>query len=86
MPFPQSVKDEAFRHSGGRCECTREHPGRINAPHHGGRCPRPFSQYGGQWEAHHITAESVGGSDFLSNCEVLCLTCHQLTQSYGRSG
>lgn len=86
MPFPQRVIEEAFVRSGGRCECHREHPGRTEAPHHGARCPRTFTRYGGGFEAHHITAESAGGSDTLSNCEILCTTCHQLTQSYGRSG
>lgn len=88
MAFPQSVVDQAFARSGGRCECARQHPGRIEAPHHGSRCPRTFMRTGRgtSWEAHHITAESVGGSDTLSNCEILCITCHSLTQSYGRSG
>ena len=78
MPFPQYVKDLAFVRSGGRCQCERIHPGQI-APHHGGRCPTTFSR-NGAWEAHHIVA---GGPDTLSNCEVLCKTCHQLTQTYG---
>jgi hypothetical protein len=80
MAFSESVKDQAFARSGGRCECHRQHLG-LTAPHHGGRCPRTLTRYGGQWEAHHITA---GGPDTLSNCEVLCLTCHQLTGTYGR--
>ncbi len=79
MPFPESIKDQAFARSGGRCECYREHTG-VNAPHHGGRCPNTFSRHGA-WEAHHIVA---GGNDTLSNCEALCVTCHELTRSYGR--
>ena len=76
--FSQSVKDQAFARSGGRCECHREHTGK-DAPHHGGRCPKTFTKYG-TWHAHHISKD---GPDTLSNCEALCIPCHQLTQSYG---
>jgi len=81
MAFPDSVKDQAFARSGGRCECTRQHSSVWEAPHQERRCPRTFTRYGGNWEAHHI---AVGGPDTLSNCEALCLTCHSLTFSYGR--
>ncbi len=80
MPFPEFVKDQAYARSSRRCECRREHLNRWDAPHHGGRCPTTFTRYGGQWEAHHITA---GGPDTLSNCEALCLKCHTLTKTYG---
>jgi hypothetical protein len=76
MAFSQSVKDDALKRSGGQCECTRQHPGRTEAPHHGGRCSNKF----GRWHAHHTTA---GGPDTLSNCEALCVPCHELTQTYG---
>lgn len=79
MPFSVIIKDQAFARSGGRCECNRQHSG-LTAPHHGGRCPSTFTKQG-KWEAHHITA---GGSDNLSNCEVLCESCHELTRTYGR--
>jgi hypothetical protein len=79
IPFPESVKDQAFARSGGRCECNRMHAG-LQAPHHGGRCPRTFTRQGA-WEAHHINAD---GPAVLSNCEALCTTCHELTRSYGR--
>ena len=39
-----------------------------------------------EWEAHHITAEGVGGPSTLSNCQILCIPCHTLTQTYGSSG
>jgi len=80
MPFSEQVKDDAFRRSGGRCECIRQHSSHLN-----GRGSATFTRYGGQWDAHHITAESVGGGNGLSNCEVLCLRCHKLTDSFGRS-
>ncbi len=76
MPFSESVKQAAFKRSGGQCECER-------AGHsHAGRCTAPVSRLTAEF--HHITAESAGGSDFLSNCEVLCIPCHQATTSYGR--
>ena len=82
MAFSESVKDQAFARSGGRCECHRLHSG-LTAPHYGGRCSRTFTRYG-TWEAHHIVAVSSGGTDTLSNCEALCTTCHELTRTYGR--
>lgn len=84
MAFTPETKAAAFRRSGGRCECTREHPNKPRAPHHGGRCPKTFTEVGGQWHAHHITSVDAGGSDALSNCEILCVPCHELTQTYGR--
>lgn len=80
MAFTEATKDLAYRRSGGRCECER-----IHHPHWGSRCSTTFSRYGGQWEAHHITAQSSDGHDGISNCEVLCLACHKQTQSYGRN-
>ena len=79
MSFSESVKDQAFARSGGRCECHREHAGQ-DAPHHSGRCLKTFTRYGA-WEAHHISAS---GPDTLSNCEALCKICHELTRSFGR--
>ena len=80
MAFSELTKDQAFASSGGRCECRRDH-----ASHRGHRCLTTFTRNGGQWDAHHFTAALVGGSDGLSNCEALCLACHKLTDSYGRS-
>ena len=60
----------------GQCECTR------TTHKHAGRCTVPL---GNKWEAHHITAESSGGGDGLSNCEALCEPCHEQTATYGRS-
>lgn len=79
MAFPQSVKDEALKRSDKQCECTRQHLGKPDAPHHGGRCPNKF----GQWHAHHVTSVEAGGDDILSNCEALCVPCHELTQTFG---
>ena len=79
MAFSEEIKDQAYRRSGGQCECTRAHN-----THQGRRCPTTFGR-SATWEAHHKTAVSVGGNDGLSNCEVLCLACHKQTESYGRS-
>ena len=83
MPFPETVKDAAYLRSGGRCECTRQHGGR-SALHSGGRCPSQFGRIRG-WEAHHIVDEAMGGDNTLSNCQSLCIACHDLTQLLGDS-
>lgn len=76
MAFSEATKDAAFKRSGGRCECTRQQHS------HSGRCRTTVTRPGAEY--HHITAQSVGGSDGLSNCEVLCRTCHLGTASHGR--
>lgn len=36
-------------------------------------------------EAHHKTSVSAGGSDALSNCQILCHDCHvSTTTTYGK--
>lgn len=82
MPFPQSVKDDALARSNGRCECKRQHHDRPDTPHHGDRCDSPLK---GGYHFHHIVAVEAGGKDILSNCEVLCIKCHELTRTYGRA-
>ncbi len=77
MAFSDETKRSAFKYAGGKCECTRKEHDHI------GRCNAPLTM--ATAEFHHITAESVGGSDGLSNCEVLCHECHVGTDSYGRS-
>jgi 5-methylcytosine-specific restriction endonuclease McrA len=77
MAFSTLVKQQALRRAGNRCECTRRHP------HHTGRCTTRLMM--ATAEFHHKAAQSVGGHDGLSNCEVLCVRCHRLTPSYGRS-
>jgi 5-methylcytosine-specific restriction endonuclease McrA len=74
VPFPQSVKDAAYRRAGGRCQCTRWTCG------HSGRCNRSLQS---GWHAHHITSQEAGGADTLANCEALCVPCHENTRSYG---
>lgn len=77
MAFSDETKRTALARSGGRCECARrEHS-------HYGRCSTGVTM--ATAEFHHVTAQSVGGHDGLSNCEVLCHECHVGTDSYGRS-
>jgi hypothetical protein len=70
MVFPNSVVDIAWANANGHCE----------------RCGKElFKIARGRetalgWEAHHKVA---GGSDTLSNCEILCQECHKKTKSYG---
>lgn len=78
MPFSESTKAEILANAGSRCECTRQ-----CAHHLGRRCNTYLTA--GNWEAHHKTAESVGGKDVTSNGEALCVPCHKNTQSFGRS-
>lgn len=73
MAFSQSVKDAVKKRSGGRCECTRK-----SCANHNGRCSSRGAEY------NHIVSVLAGGHDGLSNCELLCATCHQNTRSYGR--
>ncbi len=80
MAFSESVIDQAWNRSGGRCECGRTSHG------HGFICAKSLikdnrgrEEYGA-WEAHHINAN---GGDILSNCEILCWDCHRKTGSFG---
>ena len=83
MAFSQSVIKQAWDRAGGKCECRRKTCG------HGARCNKQLVWENhsegerGAWEAHHVTAVASGGSDTLSNCEILCLDCHKNTRSYG---
>ena len=74
MAFSQDVKDQAWHRANGKCECTRK-----TCPKHTGRCNASLNK----WHAHHITAVSAGGGDGLSNCEALCVPCHENTSTYG---
>ena len=83
MAFSQTVINEAWARAGGKCECTRQ-----NCPEHStprcGKVLDPANQrVGMKWHAHHLTAQAAGGSDSLSNCQILCVECHEQTQSYG---
>jgi 5-methylcytosine-specific restriction endonuclease McrA len=68
MAFSEITKIEALKRAGNRCQCVR--PSHM----HGGRCKTALTK--GSAEFHHKLAVASGGSDTLSNCEVLCRTCH----------
>jgi len=81
QPFPDEIVRQAFIRANGRCECER------SSCNHQGQCNKSliFSDRGREtpsgWEAHHRWA---GGPPTLSNCEILCTSCHKNTRSYGR--
>ncbi len=76
MAFPESVKDAAFKRSGGRCECKRS-----SHSNHTSRCSTTITRHSAEY--HHVVSEDAGGPDTLDNCEALCKTCHKQTGSYG---
>jgi len=77
MAFSQETKQAAFIRAGGQCECRR-----LSCTEHTSiRCTTKLTA--GRWHAHHKTAEASGGSDSLSNCEALCIPCHEQTPTYG---
>ena len=89
MAFSNETIEKAWERSGGYCECRRVACG--HSASYTGQCTQRLlkyrrgddsSAYG--WEAHHRTAVSKGGSDSLSNCEILCMRCHKETDSFGR--
>ncbi|MBI2867300.1 MAG: hypothetical protein HYX97_03060 [Chloroflexi bacterium] len=81
--IPDVVSERVFARSGGRCECARPHTGQ-QAPHHGGRCLRRFSRFGGHWESRVVSAEAVRRADKVVQCEALCLACAQLLEAESR--
>ena len=84
MAFTENTLKLAWKRANGKCECKRSICG------HGYRCSKQlvWSNRGndsarGGWEAHHIVSVRAGGSDALSNCQILCTECHKNTKSYG---
>jgi 5-methylcytosine-specific restriction enzyme A len=77
MAFSEATKQAAFTRAGGQCECRR-----LSCNVHATmRCTTKLTA--GRWHAHHVTAVASGGSDSLSNCQALCIPCHEKTQTYG---
>ncbi len=76
MAFSESIKDQAFKRSGGSCECTRS-----SHENHTGRCSATVTRHSAEY--HHVLSQDAGGGDGLENCEVLCTSCHRQTRSYG---
>ena len=80
MAVSDSVKSEAFKRAGGRCECTRPHTGEKSPPHGGAKCPRGFPEVWG-WQPYEKVPLSKGGKDSLDNVEVLCQECYNLAMA-----
>ena len=85
MAFSDVTVRAAWQRAGGRCEC-----GRSNCGHGPWRCgkilnwnARGMDYAPGGWEAHHKVPVCQGGSDSLSNGQILCIPCHKKTPSYG---
>ena len=86
--FDNTVVKSRFEQAGGQCECTRSD---CNPPHEE-RCPQKFNwedrgtadNYEA-WQAHHWVPQSIGGEDHVTNCRILCVSCHKETESFGKS-
>jgi len=80
MAFSDDTVRLRWKRAGGKCECQR------STHRHGERCNntliwanRGRVSVPGTWEAHHRVSFENGGSDSLSNCEILCWDCHRKT-------
>jgi 5-methylcytosine-specific restriction endonuclease McrA len=83
--FPDEVVIAALNRAGGRCECQRTNRDCLYR-HSYFRCGEiglTLDNRGTRWQAHHKTSVDAGGDDTLSNCEILCLNCHQATRTFG---
>lgn len=81
MPFPSSVVQAAWLRAAGHCECPR-----VTHDHGRTKCNKQLvwnnrgREGRGAWEANHRVRVESGGSDTLSNCEILCWNpCHRST-------
>jgi 5-methylcytosine-specific restriction endonuclease McrA len=79
MAFSEETKQAALKRAGNQCECSRL----ACKVHREYRCPKKL--VAGYWHAHHVVPVADGGKDTLSNCQALCIPCHEETPSYGRS-
>jgi HNH endonuclease. len=75
MPFPDSVKEQIFAKAHGKCEGCRKQL--VLSNHTEGER--------GAWDAHHKISVRAGGKNVVSNGKALCLDCHKMTRTYGRS-
>jgi len=77
MAFSQTVKDQAYRRAGGKCECEMKNCSKHRS---GSRCNASLAN---GWHAHHIHSQAANGPDTLSNCLAMCVACHENTRTYG---
>lgn len=83
--FPEEELKKALASAGRRCECTRTNSDCLRR-HDRVRCDESgftLENRGTKWHAHHKTSQAAGGEDIASNCEILCIPCHQATRTYG---
>ena len=71
MAFNQTTIDAAYQRAGGRCECTMS-----SCAHHADRI-RCNASLTNDVHAHHRRLVSEGGGDNLSNCVLMCTSCHE---------
>jgi len=71
MAFAEDTIRQAWNQAGEKCE--------------GDDCGKnlEWGLRGIQWEAHHTHSVAAGGHDGVSNCKILCNSCHQKTSTYG---
>ena len=75
MAFALFVVQQAWRGSGGNCQCHRE-----THPHGATRCATPLvwgsrgKDVDDGWETGR---KNPANPDSLSNCEIQCWACHQ---------
>ena len=75
MAFPDDVVVQAWKRSGGKCECKGWKHNHKFARCNAQLIPAMRRQEGqGRWEAHRINRR---GDDTLSNCEILCWDCYK---------
>jgi 5-methylcytosine-specific restriction endonuclease McrA len=65
MAFSDETQVLVRKRAHGVCECT------LDACPHFGRCRSRGAQF------HHKRAESAGGTDEPTNCQFLCVSCHE---------
>ena len=74
MEFSQQIKEQAYKRSGGKCECVRTTHG------HSGRCNAKFAM---KWHIHPKSSLRSKEDLSLANSEVLCSPCHESRQLLG---
>ena len=80
MPFSDTTISQAWIRAGGKCECTRSSHNHFFGRHGITLNWQNRGRNGvDAWEANHINRVESGGSDGLSNCEILCWDCHKMT-------
>jgi hypothetical protein len=78
MAFSEEVIGQAWKRSGGTCECVRR-----THNHDSARCNVLLNKYmrnqagEGRWETRRV---NKSGSDVLANCEIVCWACYKRSQ------